>query len=209
MSRAERFALAGAVILVLLQAAAAASPDLGSALEYRHSVLAAQPWRLLTGHWVHVNWPHVLVNAAAWFVVARLFARELPPVRQLVVLLAAAVAISAGLMLAYPRIGWYRGFSGLLHGLFFAGAIGWLAQTLAKRESRTFGALWLPGALVLGGWVKVVLEQPGAEATPYAPWLDAPTVPQAHLLGAVCGTLIALAFVRGSTATATARNERE
>jgi rhomboid family GlyGly-CTERM serine protease len=209
MSRAERFALAGAVILVLLQAVAAAWPSLGPVLEYRLDTLAAQPWRLLTAHWVHINWPHVLINAAAWFIVARLFAHELAPARQIVVLLAAGVAISAGLMFGYPRIEWYRGFSGVLHGLFFAGATIWVTHTLARPDTRTFSGLWLPTALVLGGWVKVLLEQPGREATPYTAWLDAATVPQAHLLGAACGTLVGLAFAltRRSGAAARARDE--
>src|SRR5262245_9619741 len=211
MSRAERFALAGAVILVLLQAAGAAWPPLGPALEYRQSTLAAQPWRLFTAHWVHINWPHVLINAAGWFIVARLFAQELTPIRQLLVVLVAGVAISSGLMFGYPRIEWYRGFSGVLHGLFFAGATTWVVQTLARPDTRTLARLWLPSALALGGWVKVLMEQPGREATPYAAWLDASTVPQAHLLGAACGSLIGLAFVlvRGSDATARARNQGE
>jgi rhomboid family GlyGly-CTERM serine protease len=211
MSRAERFALAGAVILILLQAAAAAWPSLGPELEYRLAAVPAQPWRLLTAHWVHINWPHVLINAAAWFIVARLFAQELAPARQLVVVLVAGVAIGAGLMFGYPRIEWYRGFSGVLHGLFFAGATTWVVQTLARTATRTLAGLWLPGALVLGGWVKVLTEQPGREATPYAAWLDATTVPQAHLLGAACGTLIGLAFalVRWSGAAARAGDERQ
>ena len=211
MSRAERFALAGAVILVLLQAVAAAWPPLGPALEYRQSALAAQPWRLVTAHWVHINWPHVLINAAAWFIVARLFAHELTPARQVIVVLFAGVVISAGLTFGYSRIEWYRGFSGVLHGLFFAGATTWVGQTLARRDMRKLARLWLPSALALGGWVKVLMEQPGREATPYAAWLDASTVPQAHLLGAACGTLIGLAFVlvRRSDAAARARDQGE
>jgi len=155
ISRAERCALAGALILVLLQGVASALPQLGAVLEYQLAALGAQPWRLLTGHWVHINWVHALINAAAWFIVARLFGQELTPARQVLVVLGAGVAISAGLALVYPQIDWYRGFSGVLHALFFAGATAWLTRTLTVRESRNLGALWLPGALALGGWVKV------------------------------------------------------
>src|SRR5882724_5161489 len=211
ISRAERLALAGALILVLLQGVGSALPQLGALLEYQLAALGAQPWRLLTGHWVHINWVHALINAAAWFIVARLFGQELTPVRQVVVVLGAGVAISAGLALVYPQLDWYRGFSGVLHALFFAGATAWLTRTLTVRESRNVGALWLPGALVLGGWVKVLLEQPAAAATPYATWLGATTVPQAHLLGAACGTLVGLflALRRDSEALAQTRQERE
>jgi len=211
LSRAERLALAGALALVLLHAAVALAPPLGSALEYRHAALQPQPWRTLTGHLVHINWPHVLVNAAAWVIVARLFAQELMPARQLLVLIATGVVISAGLAHFYPEIAWYRGFSGVLHGLFFAGATTWLLGAFVQRETRTLRAAWLPAALVLGGWIKVLLEQPAAGATPFAQWLGAATVPQAHLLGTASGTAFALLFCvwPRSLARATARDQRE
>jgi rhomboid family GlyGly-CTERM serine protease len=211
MSRAERFALAGALALILLQAAQAFAPQLGAELEYRHAALAAQPWRVLTAHAIHINWPHALVNAAAWVVVARLFAQELAPVRQIVAGLASGVAISSGLALWYPQIAWYRGFSGVLHGLFFAGATVWLAQRLVARDAQRVQSLRMPGALALGGWVKVLLEQPGAGVTPYVAWLGATTVPQAHLLGAAFGTLFGLAVVvwHRSGVRPAARHQRE
>jgi rhomboid family GlyGly-CTERM serine protease len=211
MSRAERFALVGALILVLVQALVAVSSPAGHALEYQRAALAAEPWRLLTGHWVHINWPHVLVNATAWFVVARLFAPELTPWRQAVVLVVASVAISAGLAWIYPGIAWYRGFSGVLHALFFAGATAWLAGTLRAPQLRAPARLWLPAALFFGGWIKVLLEQPVAGATPFVAWLGAPTVPQAHLVGAVCGTMLSVALAprHRSAAPALARDQRE
>jgi len=211
MSRAERFALAGALALILLQAAQAFAPELGPALEYRHATLAAQPWRAFTAHVVHINWPHALVNALAWFIVARLFAQELPPARQVVVGVATGVVISVGLALRYPEIDWYRGFSGVLHGLFFAGATTWLVRSLITRDADRLGVIWLPGALTLGGWTKVLLEQPAGATTAYAEWLGAPTVPQAHLLGAACGTMFGLAFAAWSRlgARAAARDQGE
>jgi rhomboid family GlyGly-CTERM serine protease len=209
MSRAEQFALAGGLLLLLLHAAVATWPGVGTALEYRSGVAAGEPWRLITAHVVHINWPHALINAVAWFVVARLFAGELSPLRQLLVVLVAAGVISVGLALAYARIEWYRGFSGVLHALFFTGATTWLVQAVAREESRRLVGLWLPGALVVGGWIKVVAEQPAASAQmPHAAWLGAATVPQAHLLGAACGTLLGLVFVR-SAALAYARNQRK
>jgi rhomboid family GlyGly-CTERM serine protease len=202
MSTAERFALAGLSLLLLAHLATGAWPGFAEALEYRRAALGAQPWRLLTAHWVHINWTHVLINAAAWFMVARLFSFELTPGRQMLVLLLAGVAISAALAAGYPKIEWYRGFSGELHALFFAGASAWLLKTLVGSETRTLRAIWLPGALVLGGWIKVVLEQPSEGVTPYAAWLGATTVPQAHLVGALCGTAfgVAVALRRSSTA---------
>ena len=213
MSRAERFALAGALILLLVQAIATAFEPTGHALEYQRAALSAEPWRLLTGHWIHINGPHVLINATAWFVVARLFALELTPARQAAIMVVASVAISAGLAWLYPWIAWYRGFSGVLHALFFAGAVAWLAGAIAAGALRTSSRLWLTAALFAGGWIKVVLEQPAEGATPVVAWLGAPTVPQAHLIGAACGTAMGLLFVvvraRASAAPALTRDQRE
>lgn len=208
MSGAERFALAGAALLLLLQASVAFAPEAGAALEFRRAAIAGEPWRVVTAHWVHINWPHALINAAAWVIVARLFARELPPARQLIVLLAGGVAVGVGLEFVYPPVDWYRGFSGVLHALYFTGATLWLRQCVASLASGARPSLWLPIALVAGGWIKVWLEQPAGATLPYAEWLGAATVPQAHLIGAACGTLIALVYARiGSDALA--RDSRE
>jgi len=185
LSTAERYAFAVAVLALVLMA-----PGLADPLEYRRALLVHEPWRLLTGHFVHLNWPHALINALALLIVARLFAPDLNARRQVTVLLAAAMTISVGLAVIYPAIAWYRGLSGVVHALFFAGATLWLAN------ARTWNAraLWLPIALLIGGWAKVLLEQPTGELLPQAEWLGAAVVPQAHLIGAVCGTVLGLTF---------------
>jgi rhomboid family GlyGly-CTERM serine protease len=197
LSRAERWAIAGALLLLALQAAAPLQP----ALEYRHALVAQQPWRLLTAHLVHINWTHASINAAAWVIVARLFAPDLGARQQALVVLVCSLATGVGLVWLYPAIVWYRGFSGSLHGLFFAGAACWLVTTLAQRAKWSARDLWLPAVLFIGGWIKVIAEQPGGSHTPFADWLGAATVPQAHLLGAASGTLLgALAGWRKASA---------
>jgi rhomboid family GlyGly-CTERM serine protease len=180
-STAERCALLLAAMVLLLQFAPA------DALEYRRALLGAQPWRLISAHLVHVNWTHATINAAALVIVARLFAVDLSPTRQLATLAVAALVISLSLALLWPSIAWYRGLSGALHALFFAGV-----TVALLRAPRQASVIWLPLLLVVGGWIKVVFEEPLGDATPYAAWLGAQVVPQAHLVGAVCGTLIGL-----------------
>ncbi len=185
LSSPERLAAGLALALLALHALAP-----GDALEYQRRLLADEPWRVLTAHLVHINWTHALVNAAALWIVARLYAEDLGARRQALALGASALAISAALALLYPSIDWYRGLSGALHGLFFAGAAKWL---LSERP-RTFRRLWLPATLFVGGWVKVALEQPGGATTPHAQWLGAAVVPQAHFVGALCGTVLGALF---------------
>lgn len=188
-SPAERTALIGVAVLLLLQAMSTWHP----ALEYRAAAAVAEPWRLLTGHFVHINWMHALINAAAWWIVARLFAPELSPRHQWSVVLASALCISVGLATLHPTIAWYRGFSGVLHALFFAGGVQWLTTSLRREGQLDVRRLWLPVVLVLGGAIKVLIEQPAGSATPFAEWLGAGTVPQAHLLGASVGVVFGLA----------------
>lgn len=185
---AERCALALAAVVLLLQAL-----DAGALLEYRRGLLVAQPWRLMSGHLVHINWMHAAINSIALVIVARLFAPELPALRQIAVLVVAAFVVGSGLAWFYPGILWYRGLSGILHALFFAGAIAWLVAGLRARPRRA-RAVIVPALLVIGGWIKVAMEQPAGGALPHADWLGAAVVPQAHLLGAACGSLLGLAF---------------
>ena len=195
LSSPERTAI-GVVLVVLLLHAVGAAP----ALEYQRRLLSGEPWRALTGHLVHINWLHAVINAVALWIVARLFAPDLGARAQASVLVASALAISAALALLYPSIDWYRGLSGVLHGLFFAGATKWLVT----QRPRSWGTLWLPAALVIGGWIKVAFEQSGDASTPHADWLGAAVVPQAHLVGALCGTVLGALF-----AAAQARGEQQ
>lgn len=180
-------ALAGAALTLLLQAVQAVPP----ALEYRRDLLLEQPWRLISAHVVHINWTHALVNAGAWLVLARLFEVHVNAKQQLLCLVGGGLSISIALALLYPSIAWYRGASGMLHALYFAGAIVQLADALHRRSRRT--AL-LAAGLLAGGAMKIVLELPRGAFTPYAEWLGAATVPQAHLFGALSGATLGLLF---------------
>jgi rhomboid family GlyGly-CTERM serine protease len=181
-------ALSGSALLLLLQAIPSAPP----VLEYRRALLPAEPWRLLTAHFVHVNWTHALVNAGAWVVLAGLFAPQLGAKRQLLSFALGAAFVSMALAAFNPAIEWYRGASGALHVIFFAGATSAFAAAL---RGRSWSASLLPFALLVAGWAKVALEVPrDPAATPYAEWLAAATVPQAHLWGALIGSALGLAM---------------
>jgi rhomboid family GlyGly-CTERM serine protease len=199
LSPPERAAIALAIAVLALHAFAP-----GEALEYQRGTLARQPWRVLTGHLVHLNWPHALINSAALWIVARLYAPDLSATRQAIALAASALAISASLAWLQPDIEWYRGLSGALHGLFFAGAAKWL---IVERP-RSVARLWMPALLFLGGWVKVVLEQPHDGALPHADWLGAVIVPQAHLAGAACGTALGVLFAATKARAGKQRDEQ-
>jgi rhomboid family GlyGly-CTERM serine protease len=189
VSGAERFALAGAAAVLLLQCA-----DLGSALEYRRAMLATEPWRLLTAHLVHASWPHALVNALAWVALARLLAPELAPARQAALLASSALGTGLLLWFAAPEVAWYRGLSGALHGLGASGAVLWLAHPAAGGGDGLRPRLW-PALLLAAVWAKVLAEQVGGGPIADGNWLGVTVITRSHLFGAAWGTLTAALIV--------------
>jgi rhomboid family GlyGly-CTERM serine protease len=156
-------------------------------LEYRRPLLSSEPWRLLTGHFVHISWLHAVLNCVALLILERLFDGRLRRAELWTLVSVPPVLISAALWITLPGLEWYRGLSGTLHAIFFAGCIAWIA---GARQGR-----WLPIAALAGGALKVLFEQPWDADLPFREWLGAAVVPQAHLAGALVGSAAGLLFV--------------
>lgn len=172
--------LAAAVVLALLGIGGAAARAM---LQYDRSGLqAGELWRLVTAHMVHLGPRHLLYNIAGLAMLAALFARELPWRRWLAVVLAAMLAIDAGLWWLQPRVAWYVGASGVLHGLWAAGAM-LQVRRASWRSTLPLAALLLKlGAEQLQGGSMVLG--------------DLPVIVPAHLYGAIGGVACALAWAR-------------
>jgi rhomboid family GlyGly-CTERM serine protease len=159
----------------------------GGVLEYRRALALSEPWRLFTGHFVHITFLHALLNAVALLLLGRLFADRLRASEMFGILGLAPIAISLLFWLLLPELAWYRGLSGVLHSLFFAGCVVWISTTVGR-------ARWLPIAALIGGALKVLLEQPWDASFPMHEVLRVAVVPQAHLYGAIVGTATGLAL---------------
>jgi len=179
---------AGLAIVVLAVLAAELFLPAGM-FEYRRALAAREPWRLLTGHFVHLGFLHALLNCVALVLVARLFADRLTARGFFGILGIAPILISILFLVAIPDLHWYRGLSGVLHALFFAGCVVWIAATTGR-------ARWLPIAALIGGTAKVLIEQPWDGSFPIHEFLRAAVVPQAHLIGAIVGTAAGLVIRR-------------
>jgi rhomboid family GlyGly-CTERM serine protease len=156
------------------------------ALEYRRALLLSQPWRLFTGHFTHLSLLHAMVNCVALILLTKLFDVSMRVWEQWAVLLSAPLLISLVFWIAMPGLIWYRGLSGDLHALYFAGCVLWLLTSSGRDR-------WLPIAALAGGTAKVLLEQPwNNETFPWLSWLGATVVPQAHLIGALFGSAAGL-----------------
>src|SRR5688572_4207493 len=151
------------------------------ALSYQRPALTqGQWWRLLSAHFVHLDFEHAALNAMGVVLMWALFARDYSPLHWLAIYLGAALAVSVGLWFFSPQIDWYVGASGALHGVMTAG-------TLAHLRRRDLDG-WILAVFIV---LKLGYEQYSG-ALPFAGSPD--TVVDAHLYGAIGGVVLALLF---------------
>jgi rhomboid family GlyGly-CTERM serine protease len=153
----------------------------------RAGIEAGQWWRLLSAHFVHLDGEHALLNGFGVVLMWALFARDYSPLRWAAIYLFSCLAISAGLWFLDPRIEWYVGASGALHGVMTAG-------TLAHLRRRDLDG-WILAAFIVA---KLCYEQ-FAGSMPFAG--AANTIVDAHLYGAVGGLVLAF-FLKARPADA-------
>lgn len=168
---------------VVVAALAGGGDPVRQMLRYDTSAMsvADEWWRLATGHLVHQGWRHTLLNLAGLGLVILLFPREYSARQWWLLLLACIAGISTAFVLLRPDLDWYVGLSGVLHGLFAAGAVRWIAN--GEFEGYLLGA-FLAGKLV---WEQAQGALPLSVST-----AGGPVIVDAHLYGAVCGVLTAL-----------------
>jgi rhomboid family GlyGly-CTERM serine protease len=94
----------------------------------RDAIAAGEYWRLLTGHVVHLDATHALLNTLGLVLLWGLFARAWQPMQWLFAVAMSLLAIDLGFWFLAPQLDWYVGASGLLHGMFACGCIALLRQ---------------------------------------------------------------------------------
>jgi len=184
-----RLSVNAGLSLVVLAVMAAELFLPAEALEYRRVLAAREPWRLFTGHFVHIGFVHAVLNCVALVLLGQLFGERLKPRAFFGILAATPILISLLFLATMPELLWYRGLSGVLHALFFAGCVVWIATTAGR-------ARWLPIAALIGGTIKVLVEQPWDGSFPVHEVLRVAVVPQAHLMGAIVGSTAGLLLRR-------------
>jgi rhomboid family GlyGly-CTERM serine protease len=175
------YGLALVVVLGLLLLPELDGDAAREALSYQRPALTqGQWWRLLSAHFVHLDFEHAALNGMGVVLMWALFARDYAPLHWLAIYLGAALAVSAGLWFFTPQIDWYVGASGALHGVMTAG-------TLAHLRRRDLDG-WILAVFIM---LKLGYEQYSG-ALPFAGSPD--TVVDAHLYGAIGGVVLALLF---------------
>jgi rhomboid family GlyGly-CTERM serine protease len=141
----------------------------------------AEFWRVITAHWIHFNWQHLILNGLGLvFCVA--IARPVWSIgRWIVYNLLLAIGISMLFTWLNPELDWYVGYSGVLFGVFLLAAI-----ELFKTE-RIIASL-----LGIGVCSKVVLEQTSSVTVTTSDFIGVPVIIDAHLYGLLLAVTIAL-----------------
>jgi rhomboid family GlyGly-CTERM serine protease len=151
----------------------------------RGAVLSGELWRLVTGHFVHLGWPHTWMNLAALAVLCLLFERTLSAVDWVVATAAGIAAIDVGFLVLQPDLDWYVGLSGLLHAWVAFGTVELLGGR-AGRVDRRLGGILAAGLLAKLAWEHWVGPVPLSAET-----AGGYVVVSAHLYGAIGGGLAA------------------
>jgi rhomboid family GlyGly-CTERM serine protease len=175
------------LIVAAAALAVAATPGFTArAVLDRSAVLDGEVWRLFTGHLVHGSTSHLLWDVLPLLAVGLLFERSLGS-RYWIVLGASSLSVASGVLAMEPDLARYCGLSGVLNGLWVAGALN------AARTEETSGAhamAWIYRACVVGDLLKIAFEAfTGTPILTEAASLGVIPVPLAHALGALAGVL--------------------
>lgn len=170
--------LPGSVVLVaaLLALTGEAGREL---LRYERAAIAAgEAWRLLSGHFMHLGWPHFALNAAGLLLVWYLVGARFSAVTWTIVGSLSICGIDTGFWLLQPQLQWYVGLSGLLHGLLAAGIV---AGLRARQQEA-----WLLGGILIAkiGYEQLFGPVPGSVQS-----TGGTVIVAAHLYGAMTGAV--------------------
>jgi rhomboid family GlyGly-CTERM serine protease len=144
----------------------------------RQAIAAGALWRLISAHFVHLGFSHLVFNLAGlglvWFLVGNAFSHR----QWLLIWSASIAAVAAGLWVYEPQLAWYVGLSGVIHGLLAAGVAGEMSH--GRLDT------WVLAAAVVGkiAWEQYVGPLPGSEQAS-----GGTVIVNAHLYGAVGGLL--------------------
>jgi rhomboid family GlyGly-CTERM serine protease len=171
-----RFVAAIVPVMILLQVL---GPE-----HFRYSrdwISSGEIWRIVTAHWVHVGWIHLLFNGLSLIVCVSLTSPGWSIGRWLIYTLSMAIGISLLITLFNPEVLDYAGHSGLLYGLFVLGAL------RLYRQDRLIAVLVISAIVI-----KVFMEQFEFFDFNTADLIGARVVVDAHLYGLLMAIAIAL-----------------
>lgn len=147
----------------------------------RTLVKSHEIWRLISANFMHTNLNHLLLNAAGLLLLWALHGDYYKIDTYLNIFILCCMGCTLGIYWFAPKLVWYVGLSGALHGLFVWGAY--------KDIQAGLRSGWL---LFFGVWGKIAYEQIIGPSADVANLIEASVATEAHLFGAVTGLAIVL-----------------
>jgi len=138
-----------------------------------------QIWRLFTGHLVHLGWSHTGLNIAGLVLIWILVGHRFNHWQWSAIIAALMLGISLGLLLFNPKLVWYVGLSGVLHGMLVAGAV----ADIRSGDKTAWVLLILIAAKL--AWEQLTGALPGSEAA-----AGGAVIVDAHFYGGLIGLLL-------------------
>lgn len=138
-------------------------------------------WRGFTGHFLHTNLNHLLLNLAAVMLLWVLHGHFYTYKNYVTVFIVSAITTTFGIYVYSPEIMQYVGLSGVLHGFFMWGAL----KDIQHKDKTGY-------LLLIGVIGKVAYEQVVGPSEDVARLISATVAVDAHLWGMIGGALVGL-----------------
>lgn len=150
----------------------------------RKLINQGEVWRLFTGHLLHTNGFHLLLNLSALIMLWALHGRFYSIKNYTALFLFCSIVTSVGIYYGNPSLAQYVGLSGVLHGIFIFGAI---MDILSKDKTGYI--------LFIGVWLKIAHEQIYGASSEISDLIEASVAIDAHLWGAIGGLIFSIAYL--------------
>ena len=144
----------------------------------RDLVSQGEYWRLISGHFLHTNGNHFMLNATAVVLLWALHGQYYNHKNYLIIFLTSAMVCGLGIHYYSLDISLYVGLSGVLHGFFV-----WGALMDIKHQEKT-GYLLLIGVIL-----KIAHEQFYGASADVESFIESSVATDAHMFGAIGGLL--------------------
>lgn len=143
-----------------------------------------QYWRVITAHFVHLNFHHALMNLAAAALILFMFSEFITALWWVCLSLILSLCVSLGLYFFDSNVHYYVGFSGVLYGLWMCGAL------ICLRHIPLI-SIAICCVLTYTVWQQ---QDENFDAGYLASWIDGQVIVNAHLYGFIAGITCALLY---------------
>jgi rhomboid family GlyGly-CTERM serine protease len=179
--RTSRAPVVAAVLIGPLVVLLLLGDDLNPLLQYeRGQILAGEWWRLITGHFVHLDTPHLAINVFVILAWLYLFDQRDDLGTVVWIFLGYALWTSLGMLLLSPDLEWMLGASAITYALISGSAF-----RASLEGPRPLGLMLLAA---LG--IKILAEQYWGIGSLFSQFADYPIASESHVYGIVVGIMV-------------------